>query len=107
MCGVSVARWQGKTTERGYGSRHQSERNHRLDAWKPGDLCAHCGQPMWWKWATLPNGRRISMLDLPHNDDRTGYLSGLAHRGCNRSDGARRGNRKRGSAKRWASARRW
>jgi hypothetical protein len=33
--------------------------------------------------------------DLDHNDAGTGYL-GPAHRGCNRSKGARKGNRMRG-----------
>jgi hypothetical protein len=36
----------------------------------------------------LATARRY--LDLPHNDDRTGYLPGLAHRTCNRRDGQRK-----------------
>lgn len=45
---------------------------------------------MLYRWLLTPNGRRVSALDLPHNDDRTGYLPGLAHRSCNRRDGQRK-----------------
>lgn len=45
---------------------------------------------MLYRWLITPDGRRVSALDLPHNDDRTGYLPGLAHRGCNRRDGQRK-----------------
>ncbi|MDF2805456.1 MAG: hypothetical protein K0S43_402 [Cellulosimicrobium sp.] len=43
-------------------------------------------------------GREVTAAmrwDLDHNDAGTGYL-GPAHRGCNRSKGARKGNRMRG-----------
>jgi hypothetical protein len=50
-------------------------------------------------------------LDLDHVTPRAfGGASGpavLAHRYCNRSAGARMGNRMRGTAKHWAQARRW
>jgi hypothetical protein len=47
-------------------------------------------------------------LDLPHNADRSGYLPGLAHRYCNRRDGAVRGNRMRGRTVRaWRTSRQW
>lgn len=45
---------------------------------------------MLYRWLLTPDGRRVSALDLPHNDDRTGYLPGLAHRACNRRDGQRK-----------------
>jgi hypothetical protein len=89
-------RWTGSTTRRGYGSPHIKLRKALLARWQPGDPCAHCGRPM-------PDKRYI---DLGHTADRAGYI-GLAHRACNRADGARRGNRMRGAAKRWATARNW
>ena len=98
-------RWarRGSTTQRGYGSDHRRERERRLRIYRPGDICPHCGQPiMWW-----PLSVARQFIDLPHNADRSGYLPGLAHRSCNRGDGARYGNRMRGQARRWAAARRW
>ena len=98
-------RWarKGTTTQRGYGRRHQAERERRLRQYRPGDPCAHCGQPMpWWP---LDLARRY--VDLPHNPDRTGYLPGLACRKCNRSEGATRGNQARRQVQAWASARPW
>src|SRR5712691_1433272 len=98
-------RWgrRGKTAARGYDHRHQAERERRLALYRPGDPCAHCGQPMTW-WP-LPVARRF--IDLPHTPDRTGYLPGLACRRCNRGDGARRGNRMRGLARQWRTSRQW
>lgn len=94
---------KGTTTQRGYGSAHQAERERRLRLYRPGDMCAHCGQPiLWWP---LPAARR--MIDLPHTPDRSGYLPGLAHRSCNRADGARTANRLRGLTRQWQQARRW
>jgi len=98
-------RWarKGTTTQRGYHSRHQAERERRLLAYRPGDVCAHGGEPMLW-WP-LPVARQF--LDLPHTDDRSGYLPGLACRAHNRADGARRGNRARGMVRAWQSSRAW
>ena len=84
-------RWTGSTTSRGYGAAHQAERERRLRQYKQGDPCAHCGAPITW-W---PVSVARHYLDLPHNATRTGYLPGLAHRYCNRKDGAVRGNRMR------------
>lgn len=96
-------RWQGTTAQRGYGHQHRAERERRLAAYRPGDLCAHGGEPLqFWPIAVA---RRY--LDLPHTDDRTGYLPGLACRRHNRRDGAVRGNRQRGQATRWQTSRRW
>ena len=96
-------RWTGTTTQRGYGAAHQSERERRLKRYRPGDLCPHCMRPLTY-WP-LPVARRY--LDLPHNATRTGYLPGLAHRTCNRRDGAVRGNKMRAAVRTWAQARQW
>jgi hypothetical protein len=96
-------RWRGSTAERGYGGDHQSLRERRLAAYRPGDLCAHGGEPMWW-WP-LSVARRF--LDLPHTADRSGYLPGLSCRKHNRADGAVRGNKQRGRVRTWAQARQW
>lgn len=96
-------RWRGTTAQRGYGPAHQAEREQRLLRYRPGDPCAHCGRQITY-WP-LPVARRY--LDLPHNAARTGYLPGLAHRSCNRRDGAVRGNQMRGRARAWAQARQW
>ncbi|MFI0482222.1 hypothetical protein [Actinomadura sp. 9N215] len=77
----------GLTTARGYGWRHQQARRAalaRLSA-DPGQPCSRCGAPM------FPG----QLLDLDHSEDRAGYL-GLAHRRCNRSAGAVKGNARRG-----------
>lgn len=96
-------RWRGKTAARGYGPAHQAERERRLLLYRPGDVCPHCGRQItYWPLAVA---RRY--LDLPHNASRTGYLPGLAHRYCNRRDGAVRGNQMRGRARTWAQARQW
>jgi hypothetical protein len=96
-------RWHGTTTQRGYGHLHQAERGRRLKLYRPGDPCAHCGQPITW-WPLTVARRHI---DLPHTADRTGYLPGLAHRYCNRKDGAVRGNRMRGRVRAWQTSRQW
>ena len=98
-----MARWKGTTKQRGYGYTHQRERERRLAAYRPGDLCVHGGEPMWW-WP-LTVARRF--LDLPHTADRTSYLPGLSCRRHNRADGARRGNAKRGMLKAWRTSRQW
>ena len=96
-------RWTGTTTQRGYGAAHQAERERRLKQYKPGNLCAHCDQPMtYWPLAVA---RRY--LDLPHNETRTGYLPGLAHRYCNRKDGAVRGNKQRHDISTLRTSRKW
>ena len=84
-----MARYQGSTTARGYGSQHQALRARLLAAWRPGQPCARCGQPMNYRWTTDRTGRKVSAIDLGHNDQRTGY-TGLEHRVCNRRDGQRK-----------------
>lgn len=77
------------TTERGYGADHQTERRR----WEP---IVRAGRASCWRC-----GRRIhpaAPWDLGHDDhDRTRYR-GPEHRRCNRSAGARKGNRLRSRA---------
>ena len=96
-------RWTGTTAQRGYGAPHAAERERRLLAYRPGDVCVHGGEQMWW-WP-LAWARRF--LDLPHTADRSGYLPGLSCRAHNRGEGATRGNRQRGRVRQWQQARRW
>lgn len=76
----------GSTTARGYGAAHKAERK-RLEpiVARGGVTCAKCGQ-------LIEPGEP---WDLGHTDDRTGW-TGPEHRDCNRADGARRGNARRG-----------
>ena len=94
-------RWRGTTAQRGYDHQHRAERERRLAQYRPGDLCAHGGEPLtWWPLAVA---RRY--LDLPHTADRSGYLPGLSCRRHNRADGAIRGNRMRGRVRAWQASR--
>jgi hypothetical protein len=97
-------RWQGTTTQRGYDGKHKAERKRRLAAYRPGDLCAHGGEPlMYW-----PLSVARDYLHLPHTADRTGYLPGLSCRKHNCADGAIRRNRMYGAkARTWPAARQW
>ena len=99
---------RGTTAQRGYSSAHQAERERRLKLYRPGDPCAHCGQPITWWPLAVARG----YIDLPHNAARSGYLPGLAHRSCNRKDGQARTtvilNARRGTVTRtWQQARQW
>jgi hypothetical protein len=98
-------RWgrKGSTEDRGYGHGHRTERERRLLAYRPGDRCAHGGEPMTW-W---PLSVARQHLDLPHNADRSGYLPGLSCRRHNRQEGAVRGNRMRGRGQPWRASRAW
>jgi len=82
-------RHRGTTTQRGYGRSHQAERKRRLQAYSPGDICAHGGEPLMFHPSIAAR-----YLDLPHTTDRTGYLPGLSCRRHNRADGAIRRNRR-------------
>jgi hypothetical protein len=96
-------RWTGTTAQRGYGRPHQVLREQRLAAYRPGDLCAHGGEPLpYWP---LSVARRY--LDLPHTADRGSYLPGLSCRKHNRADGAVRGNKMRGRVRTWRTSRQW
>jgi hypothetical protein len=84
-----MARWQGTTTQRGYGGSHQTIREQRLALYRPGDQCAMGGEPMpWWP---LEIARQY--IDLPHDHVNGGYLPGLACREHNRGEGASRSKR--------------
>ncbi|MFI0718911.1 endonuclease domain-containing protein [Streptomyces sp. NPDC021224] len=71
------------TSDRGYGADHQALRKATIDQ-AYGQACHHCGHPM----------LKGQALDLDHTADRGAYR-GFAHAHCNRSEGARRGNRQR------------
>ena len=88
-----MPRYKGTTTQRGLGAEHQAARRRALAhlTANPGQPCLRCGQPM-----------TINMpLDYDHQLPRAlGGASGpraLAHRHCNRSHGARLGNKLRAS----------
>jgi hypothetical protein len=103
-----MARWKGTTTQRGMGSGHQRLRQQRLAVYRPGDICTHGGEPMFYPPPVRVNGRLVSpFLDLPHTADRSGYLPGLSCAHHNRSEGVTRRNRMRGVASTWRTARRW
>lgn len=101
-------RWarKGTTTQRGYGYGHVKILEAALARWRPGDLCAWCGQPMERRWMVNRAGKRVSAIHLGHTADRSGYL-GLMHAHCNTSEGASRGNRMRKTVTVWRSSRAW
>jgi len=68
-----------------YGSRHQSLRRALVPT-AAGKPCVRCGESI----------RPGEPVDLDHADD--GSYLGMAHRRCNRADGARRTNRERAMA---------
>lgn len=70
------------STARDQGAAHRRARKHALALMRDGDACCLCGGPMY-------HGEH---LDLDHNPHDTTQYRGLAHRYCNRSDGAKRGN---------------
>jgi hypothetical protein len=87
------------TTLRGYGHRHQTEKrrlNPIVEA--HGAICAAeiCLMPSRY----IPPGTRSWQWDLGHTKDRTAW-TGPEHIRCNRSEGARRGNRQRIKRRRW------
>jgi hypothetical protein len=96
-------RWRGSTAQRGYGQQHQAERERRLSAYRPGDRCAHGGEPMWW-WP-LPVARRY--LHLPHLPDRSGYLPGLSCARHNIAEGNLRRQRRVLPRRAWPASREW
>jgi hypothetical protein len=100
-----MARWTGTTAERGYGNTHKLERERRLAVYRPGDICAHGGEPL----AYWPLQLARKFLDLPHTADRSTYLPGLSCRRHNRADGAIRRNRgyRRGTPKTVTPSRMW
>lgn len=84
------------TTERGYGWKHQQQRERLLRAHKDGTPCSHCGKPMYRDPDRNFDG---APLEAQHADalanhadkQRAPLASELMHRFCNRSlgDGTR------------------
>jgi 5-methylcytosine-specific restriction endonuclease McrA len=82
-----MPRWAGTTTARGLGYEHQALRA-RLLPLAFGKPCPLCGKPM----------LKGQALDLDHEVPRVVGGKGprrMAHRRCNRSAGARLGNKLR------------
>jgi hypothetical protein len=77
-----------------YNWRHQKIRKAMLPA-AYGEPCHFCGLPM------FPG----QLLDLDHLPGSDSYR-GMAHRHCNRRDGARRGNALRGLRRRLSGSNR-
>lgn len=72
---------KANTTTKGYGIRHQREREKwRAKVDSGGVTCARCNEP-------IQPGRP---WDLGHTDDRTGW-TGPEHRVCNRRAGGANG----------------
>lgn len=67
------------TAARGYGAAHQRRRRDEIAAFRPGQPCARCGQPI----------ARAEDADLGHNDGQDGYR-GLEHARCNRATNKRK-----------------
>jgi len=103
-----MARMQASPTARGYGPAHRQLRARLLSAWQPGDPCARCGKPMWYRWMLDQRGRKVSAIDLGHLDGsgKTQH-AGLEHRQCNRGAGARITNRIRRARRQWITSRAW
>ena len=80
----------GETTARGYGTAHQALRTQWDSYVQAGDTYCHAA-------ICLEPSRYIepgSSWDLGHTPDRQAY-TGPEHARCNRTEGARRGNRQR------------
>ena len=65
---------RGSRHQRGYDATHVRARAAAIAVYQPDDPCTRCGKPL---------GPDPHLLDLAHNEDRTGYL-GLQCRTCNR-----------------------
>jgi 5-methylcytosine-specific restriction endonuclease McrA len=92
------ARNRLSTTARGLGAFHQADKKRLLAAHRDGDPCWRCGQPMY----------KTQALERDHLTARAlGGTDGhavLAHARCNRSAGAKLGNRMRGQRRAAAKA---
>lgn len=81
-----MGRWNGKTSDRGYGADHAGIRKRRAAIHQIGNPCAIGGEPL----LDPPE-----LLDLAHDHVNGGYLPGLSCRYHNRQEGAVRGNQQR------------
>lgn len=84
------------TTERGYGWKHQQQRERLLKRHRDGTPCSHCGKPMYRDPARNFDGAPLEAQHadaLANHEDkqRAPLASELMHRFCNRSlgDGTR------------------
>nr|DAL41048.1 MAG TPA_asm: HNH endonuclease [Caudoviricetes sp.] len=84
------------TTERGYGWKHQQQRERLLRRHRDGAPCSHCGKPMYRDPARNFDGAPLEAQHadaLANHEDkqRAPLASELMHRFCNRSlgDGTR------------------
>lgn len=94
--GTKPKRKLAGTTERGYGWKHQQQRERLLKQHRDGSPCSHCGKPMYRDPAKNFDG---ATLEAQHADalanhadkQRAPLASELMHRFCNRSlgDGTR------------------
>ena len=96
---------------RGYGPDHQKRVKAAKAAWRPGQPCARCGQPITSLTMVDRRGRTVSAVDLGHVDGsgKTAY-QGLEHRACSRRAGQRMTTailNGRSGGRRWATSRRW
>jgi len=73
-CQRAHDRQRGSRQQRGYDAAHDALRAQLVAALDPWQPCPRCGHAL---------GPDAALLDLMHNDDRTGWL-GLGHRRCNR-----------------------
>lgn len=94
--GAKPKRKLAGTTERGYGWKHQQQRERLLRRHRDGAPCSHCGKPMYRDPARNFDGAPLEAQHadaLANHDDkqRAPLASELMHRFCNRSlgDGTR------------------
>jgi hypothetical protein len=88
------------TTQRGLGYPHQREGKRLRAGLRDGTPCPYCGRGMY-RW------QELDVDDWPGRMFGGPQIKRLAHRYCNRSAGARMGNRLRGQQRRWAGPSRW
>jgi hypothetical protein len=99
---------------RGYDHAHRKRVTAAKAAWRPGQPCARCGQPITSLTMTDRYGRTVSAVDLGHVDGSGKRLyQGLEHQSCSRRAGQQmtaailRARRSGGQAWQWATSRRW
>jgi len=93
-------RHRGTTTQRGLGWSHVQDARRKRAAMVDGEPCPYCGRGMF-------EGQALELDHYPGRMFGSPQVTRLAHAHCNRSAGASMGNRLRGKANGWGSARRW